>query len=60
VIEISGKDLAIFHVDGPVGVQNRGFRTDRIEALGWTSKVSLKEGLTQTYHWVEDQLRIKS
>lgn len=60
VIEISGKDLQLKHVDGPVGVQNRGFRTDRIEALGWISKVSLKEGLTQTYKWVEDQLRIKS
>jgi nucleoside-diphosphate-sugar epimerase len=60
VIEISGKDLSIFHADGPVGVQNRGFRTDRIEALGWTSKVSLKEGLTQTYLCVEGQLRIQS
>ena len=60
VIEISGKDLSIFHVDGPVGVQNRGFRADRIESLGWQSKVSLKEGLTQLYTWIENQLRLPS
>ncbi len=58
IAEIAGKDLKLKHIDGPVGVQNRGFRTDRIEALGWQSKVSLKEGLTQTYHWVEGQFRI--
>ena len=57
VIEMSGKDLHIRHVDGPVGVQSRNFSNGRIESLGWRSKVHLKEGISYTYPWIEAQVK---
>ena len=57
VIEISGKDLGIEYVEGPVGVQSRNFSKDRSRALGWEARVSLREGIARTHHWVEEQVR---
>ena len=44
-------------LEGPVGVQARNFRADRIAQLGWTSKTSLRDGIAQTYPWVEKQVQ---
>lgn len=41
---------------GPVGVKARNFRADRIESLGWKSRISLREGLSRTYPWVKRQV----
>jgi nucleoside-diphosphate-sugar epimerase len=57
VAEVSGKKIHIDHVEGPVGVQARNFRIDKIAALGWQSQFSLKEGIAQTYPWVEAQVK---
>lgn len=56
VAEVAGKKINIKHVEGPVGVKARNFRVDRISAIGWKSKFSLKEGLSQTYPWVKAQI----
>lgn len=56
VAEVAGKRIHIKHVEGPVGVKARNFRIDKISALGWRSRVSLKEGIAWTYPWVEDQV----
>jgi len=56
VIDISGKKLSIRSVDGPVGVTDRQFTNDRITSLGWSSKVSLREGMTRLYEWVNNQV----
>jgi len=56
VTEVAGKKINIKHVEGPVGVKARNFRVDRISAIGWKSKFSLKEGLSQTYPWVKAQV----
>lgn len=56
VIDISGKDLTIRHVDGPVGVAARNFSKERMKALGWQAKVNLREGMEQTYAWVAEQV----
>jgi nucleoside-diphosphate-sugar epimerase len=56
VAEIAGKKVAFRHVDGPVGVQARNFVCERISAIGWESKVSLREGLSRTYPWVASQV----
>ena len=42
---------------GPVGVQSRNFSNARIYSLGWRAKTSLREGIGDTYRWVEQQVR---
>ena len=59
VVEISGKDIPIqFDTTKPEGDKARAadYRLAR-EILGWEPRVGLKEGLTRTYQWVEDQLK---
>jgi nucleoside-diphosphate-sugar epimerase len=55
-IEISGKNLDIDYVEGPVGVQSRNFSNDRIYSLGWQARVSLMEGIGHTYRWIEGRV----
>jgi hypothetical protein len=50
---ISGKTIGVKYVHGPVGVQSRNFRNRRIDSIGWRPTVSLREGLTATYTWIE-------
>ncbi len=57
VAEIADKEVAIRHVEGPVGVHARYHRVDRMEALGWTAKYSLHDGIRETYPWIEAQVR---
>ncbi len=57
VASVAGKRIQIRHVEGPVGVKARNFRADRIAKLGWTSKISLRDGISQTYPWVEKQVQ---
>jgi GDP-D-mannose 3',5'-epimerase len=59
VAEVAGKHIRIKHVPGPVGVDARNFRNDRIASLGWTSKISLKEGISRTYPWIKAQVEAK-
>jgi GDP-D-mannose 3',5'-epimerase len=56
VAEVAGKRIRIKHVAGPVGVDARNFRNDRIAGLGWTSKTSLKEGISRTHPWIKAQV----
>lgn len=57
VIEVSGKRINVKYVKGPVGVQSRNFSNERIYAIGWRAKVSLREGIALTYPWIEAQVR---
>ena len=58
---IAGKDMKIRNVPGPVGVRGRTSDNKLIkEKLGWTPGERLKEGLTDTYHWICGQLGIKA
>jgi nucleoside-diphosphate-sugar epimerase len=57
VIEASGKQIHVKHVEGPVGVQSRNFSHAKIESLGWRAGVSLTEGIKRTYEWIEHQAR---
>ncbi|MGA9349020.1 MAG: NAD-dependent epimerase/dehydratase family protein [Anaerolineae bacterium] len=56
VIEVSGKEIHVQHIEGPVGVQARNFSNERIYSTGWRAKVSLKEGIARTYPWIEEQV----
>lgn len=57
VIKISGKDLLIEHVPGPMGV--RGRRSDNRlikEKLGWAPSESLLLGIERTFAWINNQV----
>jgi GDP-D-mannose 3',5'-epimerase len=57
VIEISGKNLSISHIDGPQGVRGRNSDNTLIkEVLGWAPSQLLKEGITKLYHWINEQV----
>ena len=56
VIEASGKTIQVRHVEGPVGVQSRNFSNARIYSTGWRAKYFLKDGIAQTYPWIEKQV----
>lgn len=56
VVNASGKSVKPRYIEGPVGVQSRNFSHARIESLGWQAKVSLSEGIAETYRWVEQQV----
>jgi GDP-D-mannose 3', 5'-epimerase len=58
VVEASGKTIHVRHVEGPVGVQSRNFSNARIYSTGWRAKYHLKEGITQTYPWIEKQAKM--
>ena len=57
VIDASGKQIQIEHVEGPVGVHARNFDKSKIKSLGWRGETSLKEGIAKTYEWIEEQVR---
>lgn len=58
IIEISGKNLSIKHVEGPQGVRGRNSDNRLIEEkLGWKPTEPLKKGLERTYQWIEMQVK---
>jgi GDP-D-mannose 3',5'-epimerase len=57
VISVSGKEIRVKYVEGPVGVQARNFSKARIKSLGWEARTSLREGIERTYPWVEAQAK---
>ena len=56
VVETSGKTILVKHVEGPVGVQSRNFSNARIYSTGWRAKYFLKDGIAETYAWIEKQV----
>lgn len=57
IVEVSGKKINIKYVKGPVGVQSRNFSNTKIYSTGWRAKFSLKDGIAQTYPWIEKQVK---
>lgn len=58
VSEIAGKTIKIRHVPGPMGVRGRNSNNRLIrETLGWRPSRPLREGLEQTYTWIEQKVR---
>ena len=58
VVEIAGVRMVKKHVPGPQGV--RGHNSDNTclrQVLGWEPEIAFEEGLTQTYAWIEEQVR---
>jgi len=57
VMDIAGKQLAIKHIPGPLGVRGRNSDNRLIqEKLGWSPNYPLQEGLKRTYAWIREQV----
>lgn len=57
IMQVAGKNLAIFHADGPLGVRGRQSVNDRItKAIGWRPTLGLKETVALIYPWVAEQV----
>ena len=59
VCEVADKRLTKNHnLSGPQGVRGRNSDNSRLrEVLGWEPSILLREGLKQTYPWIENELR---
>ena len=58
VCGIAGKSLKKVHnLSGPQGVRGRNSDNTRVQMeLGWSPTISLEDGLTTTYRWIESKL----
>jgi nucleoside-diphosphate-sugar epimerase len=57
VIDISGKNLSINNIPGPVGVRGRNSDNKLYrENVGWEPTQSLREGIIKTYSWIKSQV----
>ena len=55
---ISGKNVTIKNVSGPVGVRGRNSDNKLYkEKIGWETQKKLVDGMTQTYKWIEQQVK---
>ncbi len=58
VIDVSGKDLNVNHIHGPLGVRGRNSDNRLIQKmLGWAPTQSLEVGLMTTYSWIFSQVK---
>ena len=56
-INCSGKTISINYIDGPIGVMGRNSENSLIRAeIGWEPSTSLKDGLSETYKWISEQV----
>jgi nucleoside-diphosphate-sugar epimerase len=60
VIRVSGKDVGVDWVPGPVGVHSRNFSGARASSIGFDPRFSLEDGIRETYRWVEAQVAERS
>lgn len=57
ITKISGKQISIKHINGPLGVRGRNSDNKLIfEKLKWKPNSELKTGLMATYKWIEKQV----
>jgi nucleoside-diphosphate-sugar epimerase len=58
IAAIAGIRVRKKHVPGPQGVRGRNSDNTRLrQVLGWEPEISLEEGLTRTYAWIEAQVK---
>lgn len=49
-------DKKIKHIDGPIGLQVRLTDNTKIKSLGWSPKVSVKEGMYNLRQWILSEM----
>ena len=58
VIDISGKDVGVENIPGPLGVRGRNSDNTLIrEKLGWAPSQTLREGMEKTYAWISTEAK---
>jgi GDP-D-mannose 3',5'-epimerase len=58
IADIAGVTIRKRHVPGPQGVRGRNSDNTLLQAvLGWTPNITLEDGLSRTYQWIEEQVR---
>tara|TARA_B100000900_G_C20602112_1_gene726078 strand:+ start:3491 stop:4468 length:978 start_codon:yes stop_codon:yes gene_type:complete len=56
VADIAQKNITIKNIDGPLGVRGRNSNNDLINnILDWNYQYSLREGMSRTYEWINNQ-----
>ena len=59
IIKLSGKKIKLNHIEGPLGVRGRVSDNELIyRELGWRPSMSLIDGITPTYNWIKEQIRL--
>jgi GDP-D-mannose 3',5'-epimerase len=57
IMGIAGKKLTINHIPGPLGVRGRSSDNRLIrQHLNWEPNSPLVDGITKTYHWINEQV----
>ena len=57
IIRISGKNVKVKNIDGPVAVMGRNSDNTLIrQKLGWAPSKPLEEGMKITYEWIKSQV----
>ncbi len=60
IIKISGKNVSLNHIEGPLGVRGRSSNNRLIyKNLEWHPDYPLQKGLEQTYKWIYNQVHKK-
>ena len=58
IINISGKQISIKHIEGPTGVRGRNSDNNLIkEKLNWSPTQPLYDGLIKTYEWINKKIK---
>ncbi|MFX0139729.1 MAG: NAD-dependent epimerase/dehydratase family protein [Candidatus Hodarchaeota archaeon] len=61
IIEISGKNIKIKNIEGPLGVRGRNSDNNLLrEKIKWEPTQPLKTGIEKTYIWIKKQIELKS
>ena len=57
-IDISGKDISIKNISGPLGVRGRNSDNRLIqEKLQWKPSQPLRDGMEKTFSWIDQQVK---
>jgi GDP-D-mannose 3', 5'-epimerase len=60
IIKISGKEITkMYDLSAPQGVRGRNADLTLVKkVLNWEPQISLEEGLTKTYNWIQEQISL--
>ena len=61
ILDIAGfKGRTVFDLTKPDGTPRKLLDTSRLKALGWSSRIPLRQGLESTYRWYAAQGNMRS